>query len=228
MEQVLSDSDEATRKRYFVPLWLFVAIMAIIGEVAVWPFDLQISQYYRTTKIPSELNKLVNISEAFAHGTGIAVILLTLFWMDIPRRKSLLIVTLIVILSSVASNTSKRIYPRLRPHTDHDVFVVSAADSWTYAAKIKKSDSTVQSFPSGHSAATIAFAIGLAFVYPRGRWIFLSLAVLACFQRVLCAAHYPTDVFAGAFVGCAVAGLVLNKYSLSLLTRSGGIKQLAT
>ncbi len=220
MEHVSPESDEATRKRYFVPLWLFVAIMAVVGEIAVWPFDMEISQYYRTTKIPSELNKLVNISEAFAHGTGIAVILITLFWMDIPRRKNMLVVTIIVILAGVASNSAKRVYPRIRPHTDHDAMVVSAADSWTYAAKIKKSDSTIQSFPSGHSAATVAFAIGLAFVYPRGRWIFLTLAVLACFQRVISAAHYPTDVFAGAVVGCAVAGLVLNKFSLRFLLRA--------
>jgi membrane-associated phospholipid phosphatase len=220
-----ANSKPTAREHSMSIIWLvaFVALVALACFVFVWPYDLEISQYFRTTKLPGELQKLVNISEAFAHGTGIAVILIALFWLDPVRRKKLLLVALVVVMASVAANSAKRVYPRIRPHTDGDVYVTAASDSWLDPATVKKSETATQSFPSGHSTATVSFALGLAFVYPRGAGLFLCLAMLACLQRVASAAHYPTDVFAGAFLGSLLAGSVFNRHTLSLfkLDRSG-------
>lgn len=63
------------------------------------------------------------------------------------------------------------------------------------------------SFPSGHCASELAFSIGAAQEVP---WLILPLyaATLAAeWSMVRSQAHYPSDIFAGAAVGIAVAVL---------------------
>jgi undecaprenyl-diphosphatase len=66
------------------------------------------------------------------------------------------------------------------------------------------------SFPSGHTAAAVCLYGGLATIVmltARGwwRWLVVAVAVVAvlavAFARVYRAAHHPTDVLAGAFLG---------------------------
>ena len=64
------------------------------------------------------------------------------------------------------------------------------------------------SFPSGHTCAAFAFALGVRWAAPR-RWIgrtALVMAVLMGLSRLYVGVHYPSDVLAGALVG-ALAGL---------------------
>ncbi len=61
------------------------------------------------------------------------------------------------------------------------------------------------SFPSGHCASELAFSIGAAQEVP---WLIVPLyaATLAAeWSMVRSQAHYPSDIFAGAAVGIAVA-----------------------
>jgi undecaprenyl-diphosphatase len=63
-------------------------------------------------------------------------------------------------------------------------------------------------FPSDH--ATAAFAIGAVLVARLGRRaipVLVAAAALAV-SRVLVGVHYPSDVLAGALLGCAVAALI--------------------
>jgi membrane-associated phospholipid phosphatase len=45
----------------------------------------------------------------------------------------------------------------------------------------------------------------LSILWPRGAWVFFLGAVLVGVERVLENAHYPSDVFAGAFLGIIAA-----------------------
>jgi membrane-associated phospholipid phosphatase len=71
---------------------------------------------------------------------------------------------------------------------------------------------STSSFPSGHTAATIAFYGGLALVVgQRSRvaggalWVFaLALATAVGFARVYRGFHHPSDVAAGALLGLCV------------------------
>jgi membrane-associated phospholipid phosphatase len=47
----------------------------------------------------------------------------------------------------------------------------------------------------------VAFAIGLGWLYPRGRYVFMTLAVLAAVQRIAGSAHFLSDVFWGGSLG---------------------------
>jgi membrane-associated phospholipid phosphatase len=64
------------------------------------------------------------------------------------------------------------------------------------------------SFPSGHSTAAFAAAVAVGAVWPRAQAAMWIYAVLIAVSRVVIAAHYPSDVLAGAVVGVSSALLV--------------------
>jgi undecaprenyl-diphosphatase len=59
-------------------------------------------------------------------------------------------------------------------------------------------------FPSGHATMAFALATLLSLWYPRWRGGFLAVAALVGWSRVVLGSHFPSDVLAGAVLGCAV------------------------
>ncbi len=57
------------------------------------------------------------------------------------------------------------------------------------------------SFPSGHAMVGFAMAAALTYLSPRGRRLFLVLAWLVAFSRVVMQAHFYSDVIAGGTIG---------------------------
>jgi len=77
------------------------------------------------------------------------------------------------------------------------------------------------SFPSSHTAVTVAVVIALVPFLPRAlAWVAIAYAVLVGWSRVYLGVHYPLDVLAGAGIGMAVGGLVL--LALGVLLRRAG------
>ncbi|HTP21365.1 MAG TPA: phosphatase PAP2 family protein [Solirubrobacteraceae bacterium] len=64
---------------------------------------------------------------------------------------------------------------------------------------------TSRSFPSGHTAAAVAFAGGVGSVLPAAGVPLHLLAALVGYSRVHTGVHYPGDVLAGALIGAMVA-----------------------
>jgi membrane-associated phospholipid phosphatase len=73
------------------------------------------------------------------------------------------------------------------------------------------------SFPSGHSTAAFAAALAVGAVWQRARPAMWIYAVLIAASRVCIAAHYPSDVLAGAFVGVSSALLIRRWFALRRL-----------
>jgi membrane-associated phospholipid phosphatase len=65
-----------------------------------------------------------------------------------------------------------------------------------------------RSFPSGHTAAAVAFAIGAGRELPHARLPLEALAALVGYSRVHTGVHYPGDVLAGALLGATIAEVV--------------------
>jgi undecaprenyl-diphosphatase len=77
------------------------------------------------------------------------------------------------------------------------------------------------SFPSSHTAVTVAVVIALVPFLPRVlAWVAIVYAVLVGWSRVYLGVHYPLDVLAGAGIGMAVGGAVL--VALGVLLRRAG------
>jgi len=68
--------------------------------------------------------------------------------------------------------------------------------------------SDYQSFPSGHTATSVAAAMVLAQLFPRWRAAFAAFALLIAVSRVVLGAHYLSDVVAGAAVGAVSAAAI--------------------
>ncbi|HEY7836572.1 MAG TPA: phosphatase PAP2 family protein [Solirubrobacteraceae bacterium] len=64
-----------------------------------------------------------------------------------------------------------------------------------------------RSFPSGHTAAAVAFAAGAGRALPAARLPLYGLAAAVGYSRVHTGVHYPGDVLAGAALGLATAAL---------------------
>jgi undecaprenyl-diphosphatase len=64
------------------------------------------------------------------------------------------------------------------------------------------------SFPSGHTAAAVAFTAAVARTWPLAGALCAIPAGVVAVERVQSGAHYPSDVAAGAAIGLAAAWFV--------------------
>jgi len=62
-------------------------------------------------------------------------------------------------------------------------------------------------FPSGHATLAFATAAALAYLSPRGKWLFIVLAGLCALSRVVLGAHFYADVICGGALGYTLGWL---------------------
>lgn len=67
------------------------------------------------------------------------------------------------------------------------------------------------SFPSGHTASSIAVAFVFYFNKVRYRKLIMVTALLMSFSRLYLFVHYPSDILFGFFTGVAIA-MLLHRY----------------
>jgi membrane-associated phospholipid phosphatase len=173
---------------------------------AIWLRDLRLS---------GDLSRLIRLSEVFAWGGSVALIVAVAAVLDRRGWRIGLVLGIASLGSGLAADGVKLLVARTRPAA---TALEATTASGTFVRWFPGATHTTlesqfghgqQSFPSGHAATAIGLAVGLAALYPRARWLFFVLAALACFQRLHAQAHYPSDVLAGAAIGCLVAGLTL-------------------
>ena len=185
---------------------LLAAVFLLAAMLAV-PWDLEISQAVRKTKIPGDLRRFIYLMEIFAHTLGCILILGTLLWIDEKNRKKIWNASMFVLFCGILANLAKYVIPRNRPSTfdlepwnllnpdrDPQAKAISSWEIWGQPFTESWFDETVRSFPSGHAATAVAMAIGLTYVYPKGKPLFLLMASLAALQRLVAGAHYLSDI----------------------------------
>jgi undecaprenyl-diphosphatase len=77
---------------------------------------------------------------------------------------------------------------------------------------------TGKSFPSAHAANNVAFALLVAYFYPRCIGWAALWAILIAYSRVYCGVHYPSDIVGGAVIAFIAVIVVLIIWRL-LFTR---------
>jgi membrane-associated phospholipid phosphatase len=188
---------------------------------ALW-IDTLVTENRNAEAIPGDLQRIIHLSEIFAHGWG-AILVLLLVWRLAPHLKHRLgALAACLLLPGLAAQGIKLMVARRRPLSySEDVppspesilhLPSTIAETWlgVFPDAETGSEYAFQSFPSAHAAGAVAMAIGLSWVFPRGKVIFIGLALLASFQRIESGAHWLSDVIAGAAVAVAVCFGILS------------------
>jgi membrane-associated phospholipid phosphatase len=104
---------------------------------------------------------------------------------------------IVVAAAGLADDAVKIVFGRARPY-----LWLAGDDSgfgfFRYSAKFA-------SFPSGHTTTSMAAALVLGALLPRGKSWFLLAALTIAISRIVLDVHYLSDVIAGALLGAAVA-----------------------
>ena len=190
--------------RTITSLWTLAAVLCGLGVGALF-VDVPLAQWAARDACPSFVEKLCALSETFAHGAGILLIVATIGVLDPPHRRTIPRILTASLGSVLVANVFKPILARTRPR--HFDLQGEALDSFAGWFPMLGNTSWEQGFPSSHMATAAGLAIVLACLYPRGRWLFPALAALAGMQRVLAEAHFLSDILWGAAVGCVFAPL---------------------
>jgi membrane-associated phospholipid phosphatase len=183
--------------------WAFV-LVSLLALPWVLFRDAIISRWCRTLNLPSELDKFLNLTEAFGHGSGVTVIGLAV-GLAIPQaRRGAFSVVALALLAGLVADGGKLVVARARPKTlkaEGGVRAKTFREWWP----LGKNHSRSQSFPSAHTATAVAFAFGMGRLLPGARWLFVALAASVAMQRVVSGSHYVGDVLVGACLGCLLA-----------------------
>ncbi|GHD26596.1 phosphatase PAP2 family protein [Streptomyces galbus] len=112
------------------------------------------------------------------------------------RRAAAVGVAAVVVAQLVSNGVCKQVTGRRRP-----------PEEWIPHDEVQdRPDSS--SFPSGHTAAAVAFTAAVAPAWPLAGALCAVPAAAVAVERVQSGAHYPSDVAAGAVIGLATAWLV--------------------
>ncbi len=184
-----------------------IGLLLIVAGCFALPYDLSVATWFLTGAAPDVLTKMCCLAEAFAHGFGAAAVLLAIYLLDLPRRRALWRLAAMSLGVGVMADLVKLLLSRHRPyHFDFlggpEATFVDWLPGWSGGAAL-------QSFPSSHSAVAAGLTVGLGWLYPRGKWLFICLAALALGQRMVVGAHFLSDVLWGAGLGALLAGACL-------------------
>lgn len=208
-----------TIRQWRLPL---LTVLFLLGGIALIPSDSWLSQHLVENAWPrgtSELRKLIHLAEVFASGIGVLAILITAAFLDQRGWRILPRLALLALGSGLLADIVKLFVARARPR----IYDLSQSASDSFGVWLptllpnpeSQLGSDWQSMPSAHTATAMGLAIGLSRLYPQARNWFFILLLLAGMQRILVAAHYPSDVMVGAAVGLffAAACQQMGKFS---------------
>jgi membrane-associated phospholipid phosphatase len=188
---------------------LFAASAALLKAGAVG-WDLSLFRILNEVP-PAVASVLTPLVHLFLPAGIVIVIVLTIGYV-VAWNRSVLPLAAAAAAAGVAwalANAAKVIADRPRPYQ-------AVAD-----AVLRQSPAHGTSFPSSHTAVTVAVVIALVPFLPRAlAGVAIAYAVLVGWSRVYLGVHYPLDVLAGAGVGMAVGGAVLLGLGV-LLDRAG-------
>jgi membrane-associated phospholipid phosphatase len=183
--------------------WITPLALIIAGLLAL-SIDVSVATVFKEERLPKEIDRplkeLLEICEAFSHGFGATLIIIGVAVLAPAKRRCIPWLFAGSLGAGLTANSLKLLVRRARPRS----FDLTSGSVWDTFIRTNSDSGGMQSFPSAHTATAVGLAIMLATLFPRGRWYFSLLAVLAGMQRIASSAHFPSDVCAGAVVGWLV------------------------
>ena len=211
---LIANTDQSRLACWSVPLAFAVAALAVM------PFDVAISRvcYKQANGEPKVLRSILDNTEPFGHSVGIVVIAVAVICLDSRRRLSSATILSAGLGAGLLASSLKLLVARTRPR-NFDFLSGDVGATYQGLLPLTTGGSSAQSLPSAHTASAVAMAVVLSTIYPRGRVLFGTLAVLVAGHRLHSGAHFPSDILLGA-----VAGWVVGVVSLAGGRRLGCIE----
>ncbi|MEM7454143.1 MAG: phosphatase PAP2 family protein [Planctomycetota bacterium] len=201
--------------RPFPGYWWWTLALALLAAVCM-PFDLHAAQMLHVENLPGDARRVILLSEFFGHGYCTVLCLLGILILVPSKSKFIPRVMFCALLPGFYIQGVKMLIGRTRPIEFHGQLPENVAATfhgirpggewnWEYAT---------QAFMSAHTATAFGLALGLAWLFPRGRWLFLFLAAMTGLQRIAFEAHWLSDVVAGTAVAVMTAGAMTQNWGL--------------
>ncbi len=205
-------------RRWRRPILIAIGLIAVYGILAL--LDRPAFKYFfvglhRIDKLEeADWYRLLRVLGSLWMWTGIALILLVNDWAAVWRAPSLslerripaqrcgaltrgLCVFLAPMIAGIFAEGVKRMVGRLRP--------IETDGFYTYAAAFDALLDPPNGMASSHTAVAFGGIIVLISFFPRFAWVLLPAAAGCAFTRIISGAHFLTDVYLGALLGCAAA-----------------------
>jgi membrane-associated phospholipid phosphatase len=177
----------------------------VLGTAALVALDPHDTPYFRRTSSFNGYNRVMSSRNAII---GMAAAPSIVYLAGLERKDSYAATTALMAGEAVVDAESvavvmKAIDGRLRPseiapYGNYSNTWFKSPQPWYKAPG---------SFPSGHTVAAVSIATVFATRYRKHRWVpwvAYGLAGAVAFSRLTLSAHFPSDVFAGAFLGYAI------------------------
>lgn len=150
-----------------------------------------------TLMLEDRAETLRRVLEPLVGWTWVGIVLSTYY---APLRMA---VGLIVpqVLAALVTHAGKLFIGRARPLND--------LGSWHFVplARVQDHGGDFESLPSGHSSATAALVLTLAYYFPRWRWALYFAGGIVGLERIIADKHWLSDVCWGFAVGVAMVYL---------------------
>jgi membrane-associated phospholipid phosphatase len=151
--------------------------------------------------VPAALASVLTPLSHLFRPVGIAVVIVLAAVYVVARNRSIMPVAAGAVAAAAAwalANLAKAIADRPRPYQA------------IAGAVLRQPPAHGTSFPSSHTAITVAVVLALLPFLPRAMaGVAIAYAVLVGWSRVYLGVHYPLDILGGAGIGLAVGGAIL-------------------
>jgi membrane-associated phospholipid phosphatase len=204
-----------SERQHLLTLALLLGLAGLLALLA--GLDVPLVLLLEDFDWPGGLRKFFGLAEIGGHGKGAIMLLVAACCLSRLRWRQQWPLALRLLLATfaagIATSLIKVVVPRVRPRSALLLEPVHALD--TFGRQLLSADasqtsaSVLMSFPSGHAAVAAGLAAILCHLAPHGRWLFITLAVMACLQRLTIGAHFLSDVCIGAAMGLVGAALIL-------------------
>jgi len=194
-------------------LYIAAPVFAVLAGLAM-SIDITVGKYFlQESSLPGDLQKAIGMSEIFAHGLGVLMISIAILVLDRSRKSSLPRILACAFGAGLVTHIFKLAVARSRPNSGYlPDTVTETFHGWLpWLEAGWHAESTMLSFPSGHTGMAVGLGVALAWRYPHGKWLFAFCAFAASMQRLVSASHFPSDVCAGAALAFLWCGLCFDR-----------------